>query len=156
MKSDIDKYNKRTYYIFMITLAKTTQQTIASPKAIFALWADIDHWADYDDGIEWAKLTDEFKVGGHYTIKPKGGPKVKADIMVVQPNQRFVDISRLMGAKLKFDHMLTQHADVTVIDITMTVSGPLAWLWAKILGKDQQADLEKSTTQLITKAEQAS
>lgn len=155
-KSDIDKYNKRAYYFLMITLAKTTQHTKASPKAIFALWADVDHWADYDDGIEWVKLTDKFKPGGHYVIKPKGGPKVKSDIVIAQPNKHFVDISRLMGAKLKFDHTLTQQSGATTVDIVMTVSGPLAWFWAKVLGKNQQADLEKSTAQLIAKAERAS
>ena len=35
----------------------------------------------------------------------------------------------------------------------MSISGPLSFLWAKILGKNQQADLEKSTAKLIAKAE---
>jgi hypothetical protein len=35
----------------------------------------------------------------------------------------------------------------------MTLSGPLSRLWAKILVKNQQADLEKSTANLIAKAE---
>ncbi len=69
----------------MITLAQTSQQTKAKPAAIFALWADIDHWADHDEGIEWTKFTDMFTAGGHYTIKPKGGPKVRATILAVEP-----------------------------------------------------------------------
>ena len=137
----------------MITLAKTTQTTKASPAAIFALWADIDHWNDHDEGIEWAKLSDTFASGGHYTIKPKGGPKTKADILVVEPNKRFVDVSHLPGAKLKFDHSISQNANNTTVSIVMTLTGPLSFLWAKILGKNQQADLEKSTATLIAKAE---
>lgn len=137
----------------MITIAQTSQQTKAKPAAIFALWADVDHWADYDKGIEWAKLTDRFATGGHCIIKPKGGPKVKATILVVEPNRRFIDISHLIGAKLKFDHIITQHTDKTTVSIEMTLIGPLSWLWAKILGKNQQADLEESTTNLVAKAE---
>lgn len=140
----------------MIILAQTTQQTKAKPAAIFALWADIDNWADHDDGIEWAKLTDKFVPGGHYAIKPKGGPKVKADILIVEPNQRFVDVSHLPGAKLRFDHSIAQTNNGTSVTIIMTLNGPLAWLWAKMLGKNQQADLEKSTAQLLAKAEKQS
>ena len=140
----------------MNTLAQTTQQTKASPEAIFKLWADIDHWADYDQGIEWARLTDSFSVGGRYTLKPKGGPKVKADILVVEPSERFIDVSHLPGAKLKFDHSISRKADVTSVTVVMTISGPLSLLWAKILGNNQQADLEQSTTNLIAKAEKNS
>ncbi|MHB8181899.1 MAG: SRPBCC family protein [Acidithiobacillus ferrivorans] len=81
------------------TLAQTTQQTKAKPEAIFNLWADVNNWADYDEGIEWAKLTDSFGAGGHYTIKPKGGPKVKATIFVVEPTKRFVDESHSPTSK---------------------------------------------------------
>lgn len=137
----------------MKILAQTTVQTKAKPEAIFKLWADINHWADHDKGIEWAKLTDTFMAGGHYTIKPKGGPKVKATILVVEQNKRFVDVSHLLGAKLKFDHSLTQQANTTSVSVTMSLSGPLGWLWAKILGKNQQADLEESTVNLVAKAE---
>ncbi len=137
----------------MKILAQTTQQTLATPEAIFKLWADVNHWADYDPGIEWAKLTDSFAVGGHYTLKPKGGPKVKATIVVVEPPKHFVDISHLLGAKLKFDHRLTQQADMNTVTVIMTISGPLSWVWAKLLGKNQQADLEQSTANLIAKAE---
>lgn len=140
----------------MKILAQTTQQTKAKPEAIFALWADIDHWNDYDKGIEWAKLTDSFTTGGHYTIKPKGGPKVSATILVVEPNKKFIDVSHLLGAKLKFDHRITEQSGSVSVSLVMTISGPLSWLWAKILGKNQQADLEQSTANLIAKAEKLS
>lgn len=137
----------------MKTIAHTTQTTTATPQAIFALWADINNWATYDDGIEWAKTTDPFAVGSHYTIKPKGGPKVKATIEIVETDKHFVDVSHLPGARLAFDHKLSQQAGVTTVDLTMSLSGPLTWLWTRILGKNQQADLEKSTAKLIATAE---
>jgi hypothetical protein len=137
----------------MKVLAGTTQATQATPESIFKLWEDIDHWADYDHGIEWAKITDKFAVGGHYTLKPKGGPKVKATILVVDPGKQFIDVSHLLGAKLQFDHTITKQNGATMVTVVMTISGPLSWLWAKILGKNQQADIEQSTANLIAKAE---
>jgi hypothetical protein len=152
----LDNYIKCAYYIFMITLAKTTQKTTANPSAVFALWADINHWADHDQGIEWAKLEEDFAEGSKCTIKPKGGPKVSATILTIVPNEKFVDVSHLFGAKLQFDHIITQNDHFTTVAVTMTLSGPLTWLWAKILGKNQQADLEQATHNLITKAEKTS
>lgn len=151
-----------TYLVCALTihamklLAHTTQQTNAKPEAIFALWSDVDNWADTDKGIEWAKLTDTFSMGGHYVIKPKGSPKTKATILVVEPNKRFVDASHLLGAELKFEHGIAQENGKTTVAITMSLSGPLSWVWAKILGKNQQVDLEQSTARLIAKAERIS
>ena len=133
----------------MITIATTTQTTTALPESVFKLWVDINHWADYDHGIEWAKLEESFAPGSHYVIKPKGGPKLKATILEVEPSKKFVDVSHLLGANLKFDHTI----DNGSVSVTMTLSGPLSWVWAKILGKNQQADLEQSTANLIAKAE---
>lgn len=137
----------------MKILAHTTKQTNATPASIFSLWADVNNWAEHDQGIEWAKLTDTFAVGGHYILKPKGGPKVNATIEVVEPNTRFVDVSHLFGAKLRFDHGITVQDGKTIVTMTMDISGPMAWFWTMVLGKNQQADLETSTANLIAKAE---
>lgn len=153
---DLTKLVSALSIVPMKILAQTTQETKATPEAIFALWADIDHWSDYDKGIEWAKLTDSFAPGGRYTIKPKGGPTVKATILTIEPNKSFIDVSHLFGAKLRFDHILSQQGDSTSVSVTMSLSGPMGWLWAKILGKNQQADLEESTASLIAKAEKPS
>lgn len=105
----------------MITLAKTTQSTTAAPSTIFALWADINHWADHDQGIEWAKLEQAFAEGSRYTIKPKGGPKVNATIVTIVPDKKFVDVSHLLGAKLQFDHVLAKEGKATHVSVTITL-----------------------------------
>ncbi len=142
--------------VSMITLSETTQQTRARPDAVFALWADVDHWAEYDDGIEWARLADDFRVGGRLTIKPRGVPRTKAEILIVEANRRFVNSSHLLGAKLRFDHTVVNQDNVTIVSVVVTLSGPLSFLWARLVGKGQQADIEKSTARLIARAEQES
>ena len=137
----------------MITIATTHQYTTAQPQDIFELWRDVDHWAEYDHGIEWAKLIDTYTVGGRCIIKPKGDPVVRATFEIIEPNQRFVDTSRLFGARLTFDHRITQTNGNTSVIITQTIKGILAPLWVKILGKNQQGELEVSTANLIAKAE---
>lgn len=139
----------------MTLIAKTTLTTPASPSAIFALWADINHWAEFDHGIEWARLEGPFVEGAAYTIRPNGGPSFKATIITITTNKRFIDVSHLYGAKLTFDHSLAQGKGGTVVDVAMSLSGPMAWLWKIILGKNQQADLDQSTQNLVKKAELA-
>lgn len=89
----------------MIALARTVQTTGAKPEAIFALWSG------FDDGIEWAELDDTFAAEAHYTLRPKGGPKVSATIEVVEPSRCFIDVSHLPGAKLRFDHAIAGQAE---------------------------------------------
>lgn len=137
----------------MKLLAQTSLTTSASPQAVYALWADVNNWHTFDDGIEWAKLNGPFAEGATYTIKPKGGPKVKATVVTDQPPTRFIDVSHLWGAKLRFDHTITTTEGISTVEIINTIDGPLAWLWAKILGKDQQADLERSVQKLVATAE---
>lgn len=136
----------------MITIATITHQTTAKPSAIFSLWQNINHWTDFDDSINWAKLNGDFAVGNHYRLKPKGSPVVKATIVVVEPNTRYIDRSDLIGATLSFDHDITQTDGSTVVSITQTLDGILAPLWAKVL-KNQQAHLDKSTAKLTAIAE---
>jgi hypothetical protein len=137
----------------MKILAQTTMQTKAPAISIFKLWSDVNNWKDFDDGIEWSRLISDFSIGAHYTLKPKDGPKVKATIIQIDPAKRFVDVSRLPAAKLNFDHSLTTNDGQTIISITISISGPLSIVWAKILGKNMQSDLENSTANLIKKAE---
>lgn len=137
----------------MITLATTSQKTKAAPQDVFMLWQNVNCWAEYDHAIEWAKLVDTFTVGGRCKIKPKGSPVVTAVIEAVEPNRIFVDTTRLFGARLTFDHRIICANDEIHVVITQTLKGILAPLWAKILGKNQQTELEESTAKLIAMAE---
>jgi hypothetical protein len=133
----------------MIKIAQTTQASTAKPEVIFALWEDVSHWPQFDHGIEWARLEGKFAVGSKCTLKPKGGPRVKATIVEVVSCKSFVDVSYLLGAELRFEHVIDQGR----VSVVIALTGPLSGLWAKILGKNQQADLERSTANLIAKAE---
>ncbi len=62
----------------------------------------------------------------------------------------------MLGARLKFDHVINHENGHTAVNIIVTIGRPTGWLWAKILGKNQQSDLERSTRNLIKKAERTS
>jgi hypothetical protein len=140
----------------MKVLAKTTQQTIADPEAIFQLWLDVNNWNKFDESVEWARLDEAFSPGNHFSLKPKGGPKVKATIVSVKHNREFTNTSQMPGAELKFIHTVIKKSGSTSVSVIISIDGPLSWLWSRILGKDQQSGLEKSVSNLIRLAEKKS
>jgi hypothetical protein len=138
----------------MKILAEATQQTNASPKQIFEIWSDINNWSQFDESVEWAQLHEEFKAGSHFILKPKGGPKVTATIVSAEHNREFTNTSRMPGAVLKFAHNIIKKNGHVYVQVTISIEGPLSWLWAKILGKDQKRALEKSILNLVRLAEE--
>jgi Polyketide cyclase / dehydrase and lipid transport len=131
----------------MTTIATARVTTAAAPAAIFARWADTDTWPQWNSDTEWVRLDGPFSEGATGTLKPKGGPKVPFVVQRLVPEREFVDVSRLVGARLTFAHLVTAHPDGGCdVDVTISMSGPLARIWMLILGKglrgSVQADLD--------------
>jgi hypothetical protein len=53
--------------------------------AVWKVWSDVDHWREWDEDIEYTKLSGPFVAGGELTLKPKGGPKVRIRLSEVHP-----------------------------------------------------------------------
>lgn len=80
------------------------------------------------------------------SLKPRGGPKVKFVITTIEPGREYTDVTLLLGAKLTFQHLATATATGSDLAVSITMSGPLGWLWSRILGgnfkKTAQTDLD--------------
>jgi len=119
----------------------------AAPSAFFARWADMATWPQWNTDTEWVRLDGEFVQGATGSLKPKGGPKVRFVVERLVPGREFVDVSRLVGARLTFAHRVTERADGgSEVDVAVTITGPLRRLWLLMLGSgirgSVQADLE--------------
>ena len=149
-------YNKRAYYIHMKAIARAEKITTASAESVFTLWSDCEHWPLWDDSIEWAKRKAPFAAGSTYKLKPKGGPVIKATILSVESHASFTDVSHLPGAKLQFSHTLAKQGTMTIVVHEVAVSGFLAPLWEKIMGKSLRNDLQPALNKLVALAEERS
>jgi hypothetical protein len=136
----------------MIGIATAHVAASASPSAIFDRWADVATWPQWNTDTEWVRLDGAFTQGGTGVLKPKGGPKVKFVIEKLTESE-FVDVSRLVGARLTFSHLVTPTPDGSVVDVAITMSGPLAWLWNRILGKGLAASVQPDLEALARAAE---
>ena len=138
--------------IYMIAIASAHVVAAASPSAIFDRWADVDTWPQWNADTEWVRLDGPFTQGGTGVLKPKGGPKVKFVIEKLTETE-FVDVSRLVGARLTFSHVVTPTSNGCGVDVAITMSGPLAWLWNRILGKGLAASVQPDLEALARAAE---
>jgi hypothetical protein len=132
----------------MTTIVTAHVSSAAAPTAFFDRWADMATWPEWNLDTDWVKLDGSFAQGSTGTLKPKGGPVVSFVIERLTPNTEFVDVSRLFGAKLTFAHLVSERADGgSEVSVTVSMTGPLGWLWRVILGKGlsacAQPDLER-------------
>ena len=134
--------------------SKTYSKKVQGLKAeqVWKIWTDLNQWHTWQSDIEYAKLEGEFKVGNTFLLKPKGGPKVNIEIIKVEPNRQFTDLTRFPGARMYGTHEFVIHDDELEIKTTMSIEGPLSFVWRKIVAEDVANGMMEQTDNLIEKA----
>ena len=123
-----------------------------SAEKVWQVWTDVNQWHTWQDDIEYAKLQGEFKIGNKFLLKPKGGPKVNIEIVQVEPQAAFTDLTRFPLAKMYGLHEFIRHGDELEIKTTMSVNGPLSFVWRKLVAEDIAKGLKEQTENLIAKS----
>src|SRR4051812_44571242 len=137
----------------MTQIATATVTSSAAPSAFFARWADMATWPEWNLDTEWVRLDGPFDEGATGTLKPKGGPKVPFTVASLVPDREFVDVSRLLGARLTFAHHVTTAGSGCTVRVEVSMTGPLARLWRLALGKGLRASLQPDLDRLAAAAE---
>jgi hypothetical protein len=133
----------------MTTLVTNARATSAAPpSAFFDRRAGTATWPGWTADVEWARLEGSFAVGTTGVVKPRKGPKTKFVIEQLDPDRAYVDVLRLPGARLASGHLVTTHpGGGCSIDVTISMSGALAWLWTLLIAKGSveptQSDLDR-------------
>ena len=107
----------------------------ATREQMWHLFADVNDWHRWDDGIEYARIEGEFKAGNHFLLKPKGSPEVKIHLVETQENQKFVDETRFPLATMNGTHTFETTSEGLRITTTMSMKGPLGFLWRKLVAQ---------------------
>jgi hypothetical protein len=136
----------------MIEITQAHAESSAPPSAFFARWGDMASWPEWNADTEWVRLDGPFAAGSTGVLKPKGGPKVRF-VVASLTDREFVDVSRLLGARLTFDHQIAPTETGCRIDVRVTMHGPLARLWATILGKGFRTSLQPDLDRLVALVE---
>jgi Polyketide cyclase / dehydrase and lipid transport len=134
------------------TEASATTQ--ASPEAIWTLWADVGNWKEWDPGVEDSSIGGPFAEGTHYELKPKGGPAVTSVLTEVRPGEEFSDHTRLPLANLDFSHEVERVGKETRVTHRVEISGPLAFVFASLMGRGMERGLPETMRNLARLAEE--
>jgi hypothetical protein len=123
-----------------------------SKEQLWSLFADVNNWASWDEGIEFAKMDGPFEQGNHFTLRPKGGPTLKIELVEAQKHRRFVDLTRFPLARMYGEHQFEETADGLKVTTTMSVRGPLSFLWVKLVAQKIVAGLPNDMVQQVRAA----
>lgn len=119
------------------------------PSQIWKIWSDINVRPLWDDDTEWATIEGSFTKGNYFDMKIKNGPKLKMMISDCIPNQLFTDSYQFPLARLDGIHQMESTHDGLRITTTIRMSGPLRWLWRKLVGEKIVKTLPHQTNLLI-------
>lgn len=118
----------------IVTKAVTAEQ-------MWKLLANVNNWTSWDQSVEFAQLEGKFEKGNFFMFQPKGGPKMKIDIVEATENKRFMDLTSFPLAKMYGDHTFEPTPEGLKITTTMSVKGILGFVWRKLVAQKIVDDL---------------
>ena len=104
-------------------------------EQMWKLFADVNNWHTWDEGIEFAKMEGKFEKGNFFTLRPKGGPNVKVKLLETVENKSFLDVTKFPLAKMFDNHTFEETPQGLKITNTISVTGILGFLWRKIVAQ---------------------
>jgi hypothetical protein len=131
-----------------------TAESSATPAQLWARYADVPNWTDWDEGLEHVSLDGPFAVGVSGRLKPAGAPtSFPFTLTRVDVERGFSDVTpiphrALPLVRLVFDHELTPTATGTRITHRVAFRGPLGWLFRLVAGKGFHKDVPDAVNSL--------
>ena len=133
---------------------EASAMTKASPEAVWGLWLDVENWKAWDPAVEQSWIDGPFAEGTCYELKPTRGPKATAVLTDVRPGEGFSNRTRLPLASLDFSHEVERVGEGTCIAHRIEISGPLSFVFARLMGRDMGKGLPEAVRNLARLAEE--
>ena len=103
---------------------------------IWRIWTDVNNWPTWHGDLDYCKMEGDFVVGNHFTLKPKGVNAVKIQLTAIDEGHQFTDCTTFFGAKMYDTHTMEETSEGLKLTNTLTVTGPLKWLWIKLVAQN--------------------
>ena len=126
-----------------------TQKTA---EQIWRLYASPETWHTWDHEAEWAKLNGPFATGSTIIFKPKGASTVATTIAHCDLYKRVTNATKLPLAMLVFDHTMEQTEAGLCVTHSIKISGPLSFIWKRVIGYKIATGLPSSMQNLVAAA----
>jgi len=116
------------------TYSKTFQGV--KKEDIWRIWTDVNNWATWHGDLDYCKLEGSFTVGNYFMLKPKGVNPVKIVLTEINEGGDFTDCTSFFGAKMFDTHSMVETAEGLMLTNKLVVTGPLKWLWIKLVAQN--------------------
>lgn len=103
---------------------------------IWRIWTDVNNWPTWHGDLDYCKLEGSFTVGNYFMLKPKGVNPVKIVLTEINEGRDFTDCTSLFGAKMFDTHSMVETAEGLMLTNKLIVTGPLKWLWIKLVAQN--------------------
>ena len=107
----------------------------AQPASVWERYTDVEQWHEWSKGVEESSLEGEFEAGSTGISKAPNLPKVRFELVEVEPERRFVSKAKLPGGTLILEHMIEPTNGGTRITHRARLGGPLRSLWRPVIGR---------------------
>lgn len=121
-------------------------------EAVWRLWTDVNAWPTWHGDLDSCKMVGEFVVGNHFMLKPHGAPAVKIVLTDIVAGQSFTDCTPFFGAKMYDTHALEETPEGLKLTNTLVVTGPLRWLWIKLVAQHVADSVPQEMEALVSLA----
>ena len=102
-----------------------TIETSATPARVWALFADVARWKDWNAGIEKIKIHGPIKAGTVFTMQPLGQDAINSTLIEVKPNESFTDETVVDETRVLVSHKLVPlSSGNTKIIYSTEITGP--------------------------------
>ena len=132
---------------------QATARTKARPEDVWRLWTDVAGWNRWDDDVQSSRLDGAFVAGARGLLKPKRGPAARFVLTHVEPCVAFTNRSKLPLATLEFVHVLAIDGGETVVTHRVVMTGPLTFLFRRLVGTGIARGLPAAVARLARAAE---
>ena len=133
--------------------SEVCRKTTAPKEQIWKLWADVPNWNIWDKDVETSELFGDFKKGTKGILRPVNAPKTKFTMTECELLKSFTERTFLPLCRLDFVHIITEVPDGLEITHKIVITGPLTFIFSKLVGKNIEKGLPKAIEKLIEIAE---
>jgi hypothetical protein len=125
--------------------------TDLTPAQLWPVLADVAQWPVVDHNIERLDILEAPAPGVAFRLKPKGGPTLSFRIGHFDAPTRYSDVCRMPLATMETVHELVA-GPATTVRVRIEITGWLAPLWGRLVGRKHAAGLPAQTERFLARA----
>ncbi|AYD89191.1 polyketide cyclase/dehydrase and lipid transport [Actinomyces sp. 2119] len=131
-----------------------SEVTAAAPERVWQFYADPAQWKRWDPAVRSVSVDGPVRVGTRGRLRPASGPTISFTFTEVTPGRSFTDTARLPLARLQFFHTLEAVEGGTRVTHGLRVTGPLTFLFSRLVGAPSSAGVPQAIRNLVRLAEE--